>query len=159
MNCLDVKHLTIGLRQGSGRNRGGKIDYRDSHAGCRIINAAGTSADKLLVHDVSFSIGEGQTLAVAGESGSGKTLTALAVMGLLDRPLFSVRGACSFFSRSAAAAGKSGKPVDLFALTEKERKLLCLEEIAMIYQNPFRCLSPVETIKTHIKHILPLIPI
>lgn len=153
MNCLDVKHLTIGLRQGSGRNRGGKIDYRDSHAGCRIINAAGTSADKLLVHDVSFSIGEGQTLAVAGESGSGKTLTALAVMGLLDRPLFSVRGACSFFSRSAAAAGKSGKPVDLFALTEKERKSLCLEEIAMIYQNPFRSLSPVETIKTHIKHI------
>lgn len=153
MNCLDVKHLTIGLRQGSGRNRGGKIDYRDSHAGRRIINAAGTSADKLLVHDVSFSIGEGQTLAVAGESGSGKTLTALAVMGLLDHPLFSVRGACSFFSRSAAAAGKSGKPVDLFALTEKERKSLCLEEIAMIYQNPFRSLSPVETIKTHIKHI------
>lgn len=48
---------------------------------CRINGKTGTSADTLLVHDINFSIGEGQTLAIAGESGSGKTLTALAIMG------------------------------------------------------------------------------
>ena len=147
MNSLDVKHLTIALRQDAGRD-----------------------AEKLLVQDIRFSIGERQTLAVAGESGSGKTLTALAVMGLLDRSVFSVKGSCLFFTQQRTGAGNTpiytndtfendsvpsatGKPVDLFSLTEKERKTLCLEEIAMIYQNPFRSLSPVEKIKTHIKHI------
>ena len=151
MNSLDVKHLTIALKQ---------------HAG----QGAANGSDKLLVQDIRFSIGERQTLAVAGESGSGKTLTALAVMGLLDRSVFSVKGSCLFFTQQRTGAGNvtfhkkdafendsflpaAGKPVDLFALTEKERKTLCLEEIAMIYQNPFRSLSPVETIKTHIKHI------
>lgn len=151
MNSLDVKHLTIALKQ---------------HAG----QGAANGTDKLLVQDIRFSIGERQTLAVAGESGSGKTLTALAVMGLLDRSVFSVKGSCLFFTQQRTGAGNTpiytndtfendsvppaaGKPVDLFALTEKERKTLCLEEIAMIYQNPFRSLSPVEKIKTHIKHI------
>lgn len=83
MSCLDVRHLTIGLRQ-SGRNSGKSITYRDGDAGGGVPHSAGTSADTLLVHDINFLIGEGQTLAIAGESGSGKTLTALAIMGLLD---------------------------------------------------------------------------
>ena len=120
---------------------------------CRINGETGTSADTLLVHDINFSIGEGQTLAIAGESGSGKTLTALAIMGLLDRSAFAVQGSCSFFPRCAATADQPDQPLDFFTLTEKERKTLCLEEIAMIYQNPFRSLSPVEKIKTHIEHI------
>ena len=80
MSCLDVRHLTIGLRQ-SGRNSGKSITYRDDDAGGNIPHSVGTSADTLLVQDINFSIGEGQTLAIAGESGSGKTLTALAIMG------------------------------------------------------------------------------
>lgn len=152
MTCLDVRHLTIGLKQ-SGRNSGKSITYRDDDAGGSVPHSAGTSADTLLIHDINFSIGEGQTLAIAGESGSGKTLTALAIMGLLDRSAFAVQGSCSFFPRCAAAADQPDQPLDFFTLTEKERKTLCLEEIAMIYQNPFRSLSPVEKIKTHIQHI------
>lgn len=45
------------------------------------------------------------------------------------------------------------KPVDLFTLSEQDRKRYSLEYIAMIYQNPFRSLSPVEKITTHINHI------
>lgn len=84
MNCLDVKHLTISLQrtaQLSGKQSGG----RDN-----------------LVSDVNFSIEERSTLAVIGASGSGKTLTALAVMGLLDRSIFSVHGSCVFSARGSA---------------------------------------------------------
>ena len=87
MNCLDVKHLTISLQrtaQSSGRQSGGR---------------------EHLVSDLNFSIEERSTLAVIGASGSGKTLTALAVMGLLDRSTFSVHGSCVFSARGSAGCG------------------------------------------------------
>ena len=144
MNCLSVEHLTISLQrtaQSSGKQIGGK---------------------EHLVSDVSFSIEERSMLAVIGASGSGKTLTALAVMGLLDRSVFSVHGSCVFsvhgscvFSARACpdCDADADMPVDLFTLSERERKRYCMDHISMLYQNPFRSLSPVEKIKTHISHI------
>lgn len=128
MNCLDVEHLTISLR-----DKDRAIARRQ---GCTAETGIG---GRVLVHEVSFSIGTHETLAVIGSSGSGKTLTALSIMGLLDPAVFSVQGKCSFFG------------TDLLPLPEKERKRYCLESIAMIYQNPFRSFSPVETIQTHLR--------
>ena len=140
MNCLDVKHLTIALRQDAGRIAG---------------STAGAAGSDALVSDISFSIEERSTLAVIGASGSGKTLTALAVIGLLDRSVFSVHGRCVFSAQYTADCGTAAahEPVDLFMLNEQERKYYCMEHIAMIYQNPFRSLSPVEKIKMHLCHI------
>ncbi|MGF7107890.1 ATP-binding cassette domain-containing protein [Treponema pedis] len=97
--------------------------------------------NKILVDGVNFSIDKNETLAIIGESGSGKTITALSIMGLLDKSTFSIKGSCIF------------NDTELFTLKEEERKKMMLEEISMIYQNPFRSLSPVEKIKTHIKNI------
>lgn len=153
MTCLDIKHLSISLR-----------------------------SQENLVSDISFSIAKRSTLAVIGASGSGKTLTAMAIMGLLDRSIFSIQGSCLFFAQHPAravetdvrvhgdpatanttetvntpfertASTDSCQPVDLFNLSEQDRKRYSLEHIAMIYQNPFRSLSPVEKITTHINHI------
>lgn len=97
--------------------------------------------NKILVNGVNFHINQNETLAIIGESGSGKTLTALSIMGLLDKDVFSITGSCIF------------NGTDIFALKESDRKKMMLEQISMIYQNPFRSLSPIEKIKTHIKNI------
>lgn len=97
--------------------------------------------NKILVDGVNFSIDKNETLAIIGESGSGKTITALSIMGLLDKSTFSIKGSCIFNDK------------ELFTLKEEEHKKMMLEEISMIYQNPFTSLSPVEKIKTHIKNI------
>ena len=187
MTCLDIKHLNISLQrttQCAGRqNR----SWRNSKAlAGNTGNTAGSGSEssgrEQLVSDISFSIAEHSTLAVIGASGSGKTLTAMAIMGLLDRSIFSVQGSCLFSTQHPARAAEtdvrvhgnpatanttetvsapfertastdSCQPVDLFTLSEQERKRYSLEHIAMIYQNPFRSLSPVEKITTHINHI------
>ena len=50
------------------------------------------SAKERLVNGISFEVGKGETLGLIGESGSGKSLTVKAVMGLLNRRLFAVDG-------------------------------------------------------------------
>ena len=97
--------------------------------------------DALLVKGIDFSIEENKTLAIIGESGSGKTLTALSIMGLLDRSKFKVKGEALFLGEN------------LFSKKERDLKKLCLDEIAIVHQNPFKSLSPVEKIKTNIKNI------
>ncbi|MGO1849973.1 ABC transporter ATP-binding protein [Microbacterium sp.] len=81
---------------------------------------------------VSFEVGEGETLAILGESGSGKSVTAQAIMGLLPKPTGSI------------AAGKilyGG--TDLAASSVPEVRRRCATEIAMIFQDPQSSLNPV----------------
>ena len=84
------------------------------------------------VRDVSLSIAPGQIFGVAGESGSGKSMTALAVMGLL--PDGAHRG---------GAARLDGE--DLFALDEAAMCGIRGRRIAMIFQEPMTALNPVIT--------------
>ena len=93
------------------------------------------------VRNLNFSVEEGKTLAIIGESGAGKTLTALAIMGFLDRTIFSLQGSVFFLGD------------DLLTKDETERKRLYLDEIAMVWQVPFARLSPVQKIKTNINTI------
>lgn len=96
--------------------------------------------EKELVNGISFHAQEDESLAIIGESGSGKSLTALAVMGLLDER-YTVEGQILFDG------------VDLTKLSEKKRKAYALKRIAMIYQNPFRAFSPVERIERQVRRI------
>jgi len=95
----------------------------------------------VFVKNLNFEAKEGKTLAIIGESGSGKTLTALAIMGLLQNSKFSVKGIVSFLGEN------------FLDKQEKEMKKLYLDEIAMVAQNPFKSLSPVQKIKENINTI------
>lgn len=65
-----------------------------------------------LVKGVSFSVAPGECLGILGESGSGKSMTAKAMLGLLDRS-FEVRARCSF--RGKACSKKMPMPCAVFA--------------------------------------------
>ena len=87
------------------------------------------------VNGVSFSLEEGQTLAILGESGSGKSVTAQAVMGILDTPPGFVTG---------GAVRYRGQ--DLLTLPEDERRAYRGRSISMIFQDALSSLNPVFTV-------------
>jgi oligopeptide transport system ATP-binding protein len=84
------------------------------------------------VNGVSFSLEEGETLAILGESGSGKSVTAQAVMGILDSPPGFVTGGAVRF-----------RGQDLLSLSEDERRTFRGRNIAMIFQDALSALNPV----------------
>jgi peptide/nickel transport system ATP-binding protein len=100
-----------------------------------VVSVATHGAPKVLVDHLSFDLDRGETLCIAGESGSGKSMTALALMRLLPPPYVTVTGG------KARLAGK-----DLFALSEAEMQAVRGREIGMIFQEPMTSLNPVLTI-------------
>jgi peptide/nickel transport system ATP-binding protein len=90
---------------------------------------------KPLVQDLSFTLNRGETLAIAGESGSGKSITALAILGLLPPPAVRVTGGRVLLG-----------PEDLTALPEAELRAIRGDRIAMIFQEPMTSLNPVMTV-------------
>jgi len=87
------------------------------------------------VDEVSFALGEGETLGVVGESGSGKTMLALALMGL--QPEAARRSGEVWLHRGAQPA------LDLISLDDAEMRSLRGREIAMVFQEPMSALNPV----------------
>jgi peptide/nickel transport system ATP-binding protein/oligopeptide transport system ATP-binding protein len=87
------------------------------------------------VRDVSFSVYPGQTVALVGESGCGKSVTALSILRLIPQPPGRVLGGQILFE---------GR--DLLSLTEPEMRRVRGKEIAMIFQEPMTSLNPVYTI-------------
>ena len=84
-----------------------------------------------LVSNLSFTLRKGETLAIAGESGSGKSITSLAIMGLLP-PNVAV-------SAGAVRLGVT----DLTKLPERQMRALRGDRIAMIFQEPMTSLNPI----------------
>ncbi|MEM9062801.1 MAG: ABC transporter ATP-binding protein [Pseudomonadota bacterium] len=96
-----------------------------------------------VIDDVSFSLEEGQNLAIVGESGCGKSMTALALMGLVPQPV------------GRLAAGKilfAGE--DLAQVSETRMRSLRGNEISMIFQEPMTSLNPVYTTGEQIAEVL-----
>ena len=90
---------------------------------------------RMLVEGVSFDLGRGETVCVAGESGSGKSLTSLAIMGLLPQPGPVVA------SGSIRLGGQ-----DLTRLPDSAMRRIRGDRIAMIFQEPMTSLNPVLSI-------------
>ncbi|RJK98001.1 ABC transporter ATP-binding protein [Vallicoccus soli] len=87
------------------------------------------------VNGVSYTVREGETLAVLGESGSGKSVTAQAIMGILDTPPgFITQGQVRF------------RGEDLLALPEDRRRQFRGKKISMIFQDALSSLNPVFTV-------------
>ncbi|MHA3722710.1 dipeptide/oligopeptide/nickel ABC transporter permease/ATP-binding protein [Leucobacter sp. HY1910] len=93
-----------------------------------------------VVDRVSFDVRPGETMSLVGESGCGKSITSLAIMGLLDAKA-EVSGRVMF----------DGK--DLLAMSEKERNELRGHDIAMIYQDALSSLNPAMKIKAQMKQL------
>lgn len=84
------------------------------------------------INGVSFNLREGETLAILGESGSGKSVTAQAIMGIIDTPPGYVTGG------SVRYCG-----TDLLQMPERDRQKVRGAEIAMIFQDSLSALNPV----------------
>ena len=91
------------------------------------------------VDGVSFSVEKGKTLGIVGESGCGKSVTALSIMGLIPKP------PAKIVSGSVMFEGQ-----DLTKLSEKQLEDVRGREIAMIFQDPMTSLNPTLTIGTQI---------
>jgi oligopeptide/dipeptide ABC transporter ATP-binding protein len=91
------------------------------------------------VDGVSFTVDKGKTLGVVGESGCGKSVTALSIMGLLPQPPAKIVGGSVSF-----------EGFDLATLPEKSLEEIRGNEIAMIFQDPMTSLNPTLRIGTQI---------
>ena len=96
------------------------LDFRQEGRALRVLDG------------VSFRVDPGRTLAIVGESGCGKSVTSLAVMGLLPDNA-AIGGAIRLAGR------------ELTALSREERRLLRGGEMAMIFQEPMTSLNPAFT--------------
>jgi oligopeptide transport system ATP-binding protein len=94
------------------------------------------------LRDVDLTVRAGETLAILGESGSGKSVTALAVMGLLPK------SSATIASGSVRYDGR-----DLGALDDEERRRIRGSEIAMVFQDPLSSLNPVFTVGAQIDEV------
>ncbi|MGW1200917.1 ABC transporter ATP-binding protein [Streptomyces sp. NPDC002536] len=106
------------------------LDVRDLHVEFRTRDGVAKA-----VNGVSYSVAAGRTLAVLGESGSGKSVTAQAVMGILDSPPGFVTGGQVLFR---------GK--DLLTAGEEARRRIRGARLAMIFQDALSALNPVMTV-------------
>src|SRR5215831_19444759 len=86
------------------------------------------------VSGVSFTIDSHEIVSVVGESGCGKTVTLLSVVGLINDPNAVIEGSIKYKGR------------ELIGLSQKELRHVRGEEIAMIFQDPMTALTPVYTI-------------
>jgi peptide/nickel transport system ATP-binding protein len=93
------------------------------------------------VTDVSFVVRKGETLCLVGESGCGKTMTALALMRLLPRAATVAGGRIAFEGR------------DLLALSDAEMAALRGDRLGIIFQDPMTSLNPVFTIGNQLEEV------
>ena len=97
-----------------------------------------------LVDEISFTVHEGETMGLVGESGCGKSITAFSIMGLLPKSA-KITGEILFTDRS-------GKQHDLLKSTELNQ--LRGHEIAMIYQDALSALNPSMRIKDQMAQLI-----
>ena len=105
MAKLEARHLTISFRTNNGAVRA--------------------------VRDISFDLNAGETLAIAGESGSGKSVTARAIMGILAGNAIVDNGELIYDGR------------DLLKIPEEEFHTLRGYKLAMVFQDPLSALNPI----------------
>ena len=103
--------------------------YYSSFGGARVVKA---------VDDVSFTLGEGETIGLVGESGCGKTTTCLSIVGLLPSAARVVGGSIAF-------AGE-----EITTKRPREMRRIRGRQIAMILQDPMASLNPLFSIYTQV---------
>ncbi|MBJ6133079.1 ABC transporter ATP-binding protein [Ochrobactrum sp. Q0168] len=113
---LSVRNLSIGLPKGMDR--------------------------QFAVRDISFELRAGEILCIIGESGSGKSVTANTIMGLLPSTMQISGGEIDF------------RGSDLLKMPERQRRLLRGKSVSIIFQDPLSSLNPLMTIRDQIEEVL-----
>src|SRR5262245_35978766 len=103
------------------------LDVRDLHTQFRTSEGTIRAVD-----GVTWDVRPGETVALVGESGCGKSVSALSVMRLVSAPAGRITGGRILF-----------KGRDLLALSEEEMRRVRGKDIAMIFQEPMTSLNPV----------------
>lgn len=98
-----------------------------------------------VIDDVSFELNMGETLGIIGESGSGKSMTALSILRLLPEPVASTVGGQILFGGQ-----------DLLQKSDAEMRMIRGREIGLIPQDPHTSLNPVFTIANQLAEALKL---
>ncbi|SFC09247.1 ABC transporter ATP-binding protein [Tropicimonas isoalkanivorans] len=108
------------------------------------VQVATPEGAKTVVEDLSFTLNHGETLCLAGESGSGKSMTALAIMGLLPYPM----------ARISAGSIRLADGTELAGASERALRKVRAMRISMIFQEPMTSLNPVMTIGRQLSEVL-----
>ncbi|MGR5149588.1 ABC transporter ATP-binding protein [Photobacterium alginatilyticum] len=98
-----------------------------------------------ILHGVSFDVYKGQTLGLVGESGCGKSVTALSVLGLLPKPYGYVTGGKVLY-----------RGTDLLQLPATEMYAMRGNRISIIFQDPMTALNPVYSVGKQLNEVLEL---
>lgn len=123
-----------------------EVHFSDKEAGSQPLLViddlwlSTSSAD--LVEGVSVAVRRGEMLGLLGESGCGKTITALSVLGLLPKPAVKITGGRILFDGA-----------DISALDEKALNKIRGDRISMIFQEPMTSLNPIMTIGAQISEV------
>ncbi|MFF8842777.1 ABC transporter ATP-binding protein [Streptomyces sp. NPDC015127] len=126
MTTID-KTADVPAPRSSGDYEGALLEVRDLHVEFHTRDGVAKA-----VNGVSYSVDAGETLAVLGESGSGKSVTAQAVMGILDMPPGRIpKGQILFRGQ------------DMLTMSGEERRRIRGRKIAMIFQDALSSLNPV----------------
>ena len=99
------------------------------------------------VNGVSFTLDEGETLAIVGESGCGKSVTVMSILQMIPRPPGRIAGGQAVFFDGVSSRG-------LLKLGEREMRQVRGAEIGFIFQDPLTSLNPVLTIGSQIAESL-----
>ncbi|MFF7773221.1 ABC transporter ATP-binding protein [Streptomyces tanashiensis] len=129
MSIIDKTAAVPAPRGGSDHN-GPLLEVKNLHVEFHTRDGVAKA-----VNGVNYSVDAGETLAVLGESGSGKSVTAQAIMGILDMPPGKIpQGEILFRGQ------------DMLKMSEEERRKVRGRKIAMIFQDALSSLNPVLTV-------------
>ncbi|MCJ7700950.1 MAG: ABC transporter ATP-binding protein, partial [Anaerolineales bacterium] len=106
------------------------------------VHYATPTGDVIAVNGISFNIYEGETIALVGESGCGKTTTAMGILRLVQPPGRIVEGEVVLMSGSIGT--------DLISLSEEELRRLRWNKISLIPQGAMNSLNPIMRVKDQI---------
>ncbi|MEU0160718.1 ABC transporter ATP-binding protein [Streptomyces sp. NPDC006261] len=124
------KTANVPAPRGEEDHQGPLLEVRDLHVEFHTREGVAKA-----VNGVNYTVDAGETLAVLGESGSGKSVTAQAIMGILDMPPGRIPQGEILFR---------GK--DMLTMSEEERRKIRGRKVAMIFQDALSSLNPVLTV-------------
>ncbi|AVT38981.1 ABC transporter ATP-binding protein [Plantactinospora sp. BB1] len=130
----------LGDRRPAGDDGGHLLEVRDLFVEFRTRDGVAK-----VINGVSYHLDAGETLAVLGESGSGKSVTAQAIMGILDMPPAVIPSGQILY-----------RGTDLLKLGEEERRKVRGKQISMIFQDALSALNPVFPVGWQIGEMLRL---